>query len=189
MPAGVAGEGDGRLGSGDEEAAGAGEVVVDGDEADPDRSDSDLVAIGDGRAGRTAPGQVAGVGGGPAKVLHRRRVVQRDIIAQVRDQAGVVEVEMGDEKVRAAIPGVTAVDPGQVRRDPHGDQVGSFLAQSRLETEREEGAAGSVLASEVEEAPSIAMLDDELQAGRVPGVEEVESRPCALNHRPTIIFG
>jgi len=99
----------------------------------------------------------------------------------------VVEVQVADQDAGAAVPGIAGVDAGQRLRLADRDQVRQLPTRARPEPQREGDAAGSVLPPEVEKAAGIAVLDQELEAGRVAGMQEAECRSCADHVEPTII--
>src|SRR5260370_16903916 len=107
----VAREAEAGLGGLDEEAAGAGHVVVDGDKADPDWTDGDGFAVRYARSCWMPPGKVAGAVGRRPDRLHGGGVVERDARAEEGNQAGVVQVHVRDEEVRAPLPSVPPPTP------------------------------------------------------------------------------
>ena len=111
----VARVGDREVGSGDQEAAGARQVVVDGDEPDLDLANADRLAICHAGASRRAPGQVARGLRCLAELLHAGRVVERYVGVEKADQARVVEVEVRDEHLCPPVPAVASVDAVQRR--------------------------------------------------------------------------
>src|SRR5260370_30350182 len=182
----VAREAEAGLGGLDEEAAGAGHVVVDGDKADPDWTDGDGFAVRYARSCWMPPGKVAGAVGRRPDRLHGGGVVEREARAEEGNQAGVVQVHVRDEEVGAAVPGVAGVDALERGRGTGRQQVGQLAAVPWLQAQGKQRPAGGVLAPEVEEAARVAVLDQKLEPGRVAGVEEGEQRACGTHGEPTI---
>ncbi len=120
----VACEREAGLGGLDEEAGGAGHVVVNGDKADPDRTDGDGFAVRDARSGWMPPGKVARAVGRRPNRLHGGGVVERHARAEEGDQAGVVQMHVGYEEVGAAVPSVAGVDALERGRGTDRQQVG-----------------------------------------------------------------
>ena len=160
--------------------------MVDGHGSDLDVAPGDRPAVLQLDAGRVPPGQVAGGFHRRPQRLHGLRVVQRNVGVKEAHEGAVVEVEVADEDRGAAVP--TLVKAVEAGRRADRQQVLELAAHARCQAQREGGLAGGVLEAEVEEDAAAAMLDGELETGRIAQVQERQSS-LGTHWKPPIICG